>query len=72
ALILVDNVPGAFGSPVWDEFLTSPRWIDRVLGVSAMIERPVFVTVYVTGNNIEPVGDIARRTLHARLHTDLE
>ena len=71
-IILVDNVPGAFGSPVWDEFLTSPRWADRVLGTSGMVDRPVLVTVFVTGNNIEPEGDVARRSLHVRLHTDLE
>jgi len=71
-IVLVDNVPGSFGSPVWDEFLTSPKWTDRILGSSSMVERAVFVTVYVTGNNIEPEGDIARRTLHARLQTDLE
>jgi hypothetical protein len=71
-IILVDNVPGQFGAPVWDEFLTAARWQDRILGTMSMVNRAIMVTVYITGNNIEPEGDIARRTLHVRLHTDLE
>ena len=72
SIILVDNVPGQFGSPVWDEFVTAARWQDRILGTMTMVDRPVQATVFVTGNHIEPLGDIARRTLHVLLHTDLE
>ena len=71
-LVLIDNVSGSFGSPTLDLAFTATSWADRLLGQNVDLELPLAVTWYVTGNNIELRGDVARRCLHIRLETALE
>jgi hypothetical protein len=49
-----------------------PNWKDRLLGVSTTHEGPNLACVFVTGNNVVPQGDTARRSLHVRIVSDHE
>lgn len=66
-VVLIDNVSGAVGSTALDAMLTASVWTDRVLGSSEMIRLPVTCSIYATGNNVSVRGDLARRTIPARL-----
>jgi putative DNA primase/helicase len=68
--IMIDNIIGPFGSAALDAALTSTTWQDRILGHSEMTaELPLAITWYVTGNNIQIVGDLCRRTIHVRIES---
>jgi hypothetical protein len=72
-MILLDNVAGQLGGPALDALLTSPTWNDRILGVSKLTTSlPVLTVWYATGNNLQLVGDVARRVLPCRLVSDEE
>ena len=71
-LVVIDNVSGPFGSPTLDLALTTMSWADRLLGQNLDLELPLAITWYVTGNNIELVGDMPRRCLHVRLESPEE
>lgn len=62
-----DNVNGAFGDETIDRLITSPSWSDRILGASEAPPLPNVSVWMATGNNIEPVGDTARRCALIRL-----
>jgi putative DNA primase/helicase len=53
-------------------FLTSPVWKDRVLGESGSMALPNLTTIILTGNNISPVDDLARRSLVIRLNANMD
>ncbi len=71
-MILIDNVEGAFGSPTLDLVLTGASWRDRLLGGNRHLELPLFVTWYVTGNNLVLRGDTPRRSIYVRLESPEE
>jgi hypothetical protein len=71
-LVLFDNPDGAFGNAVLDAALTGTAWKDRVLGASRMMEAPLYVTWYATGNNVTIAADTARRVCHVRLESPEE
>lgn len=62
-----DNVVGQFDSPAIAAFLTGVKSADRILGVSKQISLPNRALMTVTGNNLHPVGDMARRIVTARI-----
>ncbi len=66
-IVLIDNVAGTLGGASLDALLTSRLWTDRVLGSSEMVRLPVTCTFFATGNNVTVRGDLARRTIPARL-----
>ncbi len=68
-MVVIDNVRGGFGSPTLDLALTATSWQDRLLGQSLDLELPLAMTWYVTANNVELRGDVARRCLHVRLES---
>ncbi len=68
-MILIDNVVGVFGSPTLDLVLTGVCWRDRLLGGNRHLELPLFVTWYVTGNNLVLRGDTPRRAIYVRLES---
>ncbi|MCP3956623.1 MAG: hypothetical protein GY719_02095 [bacterium] len=71
-MILIDNVVGTFGSPTLDLVLTGSSWRDRRLGGNRHVELPLFVTWYVTGNNLVLRGDTPRRAIYVRLESPEE
>jgi hypothetical protein len=72
AYVLIDNIAGPLGSPALDAALTSTEWADRILGKSERVRVPLLATWFATGNNLQLVGDTARRTLHVRLESPEE
>ena len=70
--VLIDNITSALGGAALDAVLTSPRFRDRVLGVSQNADLPVDLVVMATGNNLQVKGDLARRVLRCRLTPDME
>lgn len=72
ALVLVDNIVGAFGGGVWDAALTAPSWKDRLLGANESVDVPLRMTWIASGNNVTLRGDTHRRVAHIRLESELE
>lgn len=68
-LVLLDNISGKLGSPVLDAVLTSTHWSDRLLGANRMMDGPLSICWFATGNNVAVAADTARRTMHVRLET---
>ncbi len=67
-LILFDNVDGEFGNKVLDAALTGTTWAGRILGLNKFVSGvPLDAVWFVTGNQLEIVGDTSRRVLQARL-----
>jgi hypothetical protein len=71
-LVLFDNLEGRFGNAVLDAALTGTAWKDRLLGVNRMVEAPLYMTWYATGNNVAIAADTARRVCHIRLESPEE
>jgi hypothetical protein len=72
--VLFDNVPNGtkVRSPVLCGFVTAAVYSDRRLGVSESVTLPNRCNVVLTGNNVTPAGDFARRCLVVRLDVDAE
>ena len=63
-----DNVDHKLTSPSLAAALTTPEWKDRILGKSEMTRPlPQRATWVATGNNIQLVGDLGRRSYRIRL-----
>lgn len=71
-LALFDNLSGKFGNAVLDAALTATAWKDRLLGVNRVVEAPLYITWYATGNNVAIGADTARRICHVRLESPQE
>jgi hypothetical protein len=71
-LVLFDNLVGQFGNSVLDAALTATAWNDRVLGGNRMMEAPLYMTWYATGNNVAIAADTARRMCQIRLESPEE
>jgi hypothetical protein len=71
-VVCFDNIPrGAIiSSPSIEKALTSPSYSDRVLGVNDRATVAASTILAFTGNNISPRGDMASRTLVARINVD--
>jgi len=74
AALTLDNVPNGqkIRAPGLCVFATSGTYSDRILGVSETRKVPNRCTVVLTGNNITPVSDLARRSLVCRLDANAE
>lgn len=72
--LLLDNVPNGtkVRSPVLCGFTTAALYSDRILGASETVTLPNRCGVLLTGNNITPAGDLARRCLVVRLDVNAE
>ena len=71
-IVLIDNITGRFGWASLDAALTGTTWKDRRLGHTELIEAPLRMTWYASGNNVMLVADTARRVCHVRLESRLE
>jgi hypothetical protein len=67
SMVLLDNLTGNFGNDALDRALNAVRWRDRILGASQMVDLPLLVTWFATGNNVLTGTDTARRIIHVRL-----
>jgi hypothetical protein len=65
AIIVRDNIlnNSTISCPYLEASLTSSEFSDRMLGVNERRRVSAETTPYLTGNNIEAVGDLASRTL---------
>ena len=72
AFIVWDNLPrgATISCPSIEKALTADFYSDRVLGESATRTVPASSIQAFTGNNIAPRGDMASRSLSARLAVD--
>jgi hypothetical protein len=72
--LIFDNVPNGIKvrAAVLCGFVTAPDYGDRILGVSEIRKIPNRCTVSMTGNNITPTGDLARRSIVSRLDVNAE
>jgi len=66
-LVLFDNAVGKVGNPALDAALTAATWVDRRLGTNDTIRAPLLATFFLTGNNLQIIGDTIRRVLPIRL-----
>ena len=67
-----DNIPrgAAISCPSIEKALTAETYKDRILGVTENRTVPASTIEAFTGNNIGPRGDMASRSLTARLNVD--
>ena len=72
--IWIDNVPDGhkIRSAVLETFLTATVWKDRTLGESTTNSIQNKTVMVVSGNNLTPVGALARRSLVVRLDANTE
>ena len=72
--LLFDNVPSGFKTraPELCGFITAETYNGRKLGESESHSVPNRAVLSATGNNIEPVGDMARRCIVIRLDANTE
>ena len=71
--IALDNLPKGIKvrSSALCKFITTRTTNERVLGETRQLSVPNLATVSLSGNNISPVGDLARRSLVIRLDADM-
>ena len=62
-LVCIDNISAPLGSGVLALALTGSSFKDRLLGVSETREAPLSAVFLCTGNNVQYVGDVARRVV---------
>src|SRR5690606_21890111 len=62
-LVWIDNVERPLKGGALCAVLTSTTWRDRVLGVSETAKLEHALTVVCTGNNLQVLGDLIRRTV---------
>ncbi len=72
AAMVFDNIPlgQTIACPTIEKILTAESYSDRILGQTAIVTVPAFTILTLTGNNIGPKGDLASRSLMARLDVD--
>lgn len=72
AAMVFDNIPlgATIACPTIEKILTAETYSDRILGQTAIVTVPAFTILTLTGNNISPKGDLASRSLMARLDVD--
>lgn len=70
--IFFDNLTSQLGDANLDAVLTNPHWESRMLGGNSIISEPLNVVFFATGNNVQLIGDIGRRTCHIRLSSKEE
>ena len=70
--ILWDNVPRGItiSCPHIERSCTAETYVDRKLGVSERVQASATTIHLFTGNNIGPKGDLASRSLQARIEVD--
>ena len=72
AAMVFDNIPlgTMIACPTVEKILTAETYSDRILGHSETMTVQAFTVLSFTGNNIGPKGDLASRSLQARLDVE--
>lgn len=70
--IIYDNVTGQLRSDYLCAVLSSPTHSDRILGASRTVTVSTNAMFQFTGNNLDPAGDLSRRTLKIYLDPKCE
>lgn len=70
--LVFDNIPlgSLISCPTIEKVLTASSYSDRILGETGISTVPAHTVLSFTGNNIAPRGDLASRSLVARLDVD--
>lgn len=70
--LVFDNIPlgSLISCPTIEKILTASSYSDRILGETGISTVPAHTVLSFTGNNIAPRGDLASRSLVARLDVD--
>jgi hypothetical protein len=70
--IIWDNIKNGstISSATLEKVCTAESYSDRLLGASPFVVAQAYTIQALTGNNIQPRGDLASRCLHARLAVD--
>ncbi len=72
AIVSIDNVNGELGGDALCQMIERPVVSVRPLGVSKLVKVESRSTTFATGNNIQLVGDMTRRTLLCSLDPNME
>jgi hypothetical protein len=72
ALIAIDNLNGELRGDALCQMIERPIVDVRILGLSRSVRIESRATLFATGNNIVPVGDVVRRVITSSLDSDLE
>ncbi len=72
AVLVIDNCDRALGGDTICTMLTQEFITARILGKSEVTRLPTNTLVMATGNNLEILGDLSRRTLVCRIDTGEE
>lgn len=70
-IVVLDNLTDTLKAPKLSQMLTARTWSDRLLGQNRIIDLPQTAAWFVTGNNIQLAGDIARRSYWIRLNAGI-
>jgi hypothetical protein len=71
-LVCIDNVTAPLGSGALASALTGTSFKDRLLGVNQTKEAPLSAVFLCTGNNVQYVGDTARRVVPIAIDPKME
>jgi putative DNA primase/helicase len=71
-IISIDNLNGELGGDALCQLIERPRVSVRRLGFSELIRIEARATVFATGNNIQPTGDVVRRVIMCTLDPNME
>jgi putative DNA primase/helicase len=71
-IISIDNLNGELGGDALCQLIERPQVSVRRLGFSELIRIEARATVFATGNNIQPTGDVVRRVIMCTLDPNLE
>jgi hypothetical protein len=72
AITLIDNIQARLESPALSAAITSPLWMDRLLGGNQIVSYPVRTVWLATGNNPALSREIARRTVRCRMDAQVD
>ena len=70
--MIFDNIKRKLESAVFEKTLTTDRYCDRLLGGNTMLDVPMRIVFFGTGNNTTFGDDMIRRTVACHLETDLD
>jgi hypothetical protein len=71
-VVVLDNLSGAVGSNHLAAALTATEWMDRRLGVNAMVRAPLTTVWFCTGNNLAFKKTLGRRVIPLDLDAKVE
>ena len=71
-IISIDNLNGELGGDALCQAIERPVVLIRVLGASQLMRIDSRATLFATGNNIQPTGDVVRRLVLCTLDPGLE